>query len=378
MTTTLALSHLRLHLVPERPLQLPAHNKGNSLRGGFGAAFRRLVCIDMSWECAQCSLRYSCPYTTVFNPFIPPDAPQFSGNQNIPRPFIFKPPLSTQTQYAAGEAVVFDLVVAGKAIDYLPYFIISFRELGAGGFGLNRAHVRLTRVDAIDAHGDMTAVYEASTNVVRPAPPLLMDVGEKREERASRASARAVGSPSEKDVSAHPEAREGCVSRESTSPGETAAEIQITATDLTLDFLTPTTLKAGSGVGRDGTIVRQPAFHHIVKRLRDRVNALATFYGGGPLDLDFKALGDAADRIETVDDRTHWVERARFSRRRDVTHDLSGFVGRISFRGDVAPFLSLLRIGAYVHVGKNAVFGNGGVVLDGESRALTLPSPTLK
>lgn len=46
----LSLSHLRFHLVAEQPLRLPAHNKGNALRGGFGSAFRRLVCVDMRWE----------------------------------------------------------------------------------------------------------------------------------------------------------------------------------------------------------------------------------------------------------------------------------------------------------------------------------------
>ena len=113
VSRTFTLSHLRLHLVPEQPLHLPAHNKGNSLRGGFGGAFRKLVCVDLRWECAECSLRYTCPYTKVFNPFIPPDARQFSGNQNIPRPFVVKPPLSTQTTYAAGDPLVFDLVLIG-------------------------------------------------------------------------------------------------------------------------------------------------------------------------------------------------------------------------------------------------------------------------
>jgi hypothetical protein len=96
---------------------------------------------------------------------------------------------------------------------------------------------------------------------------------------------------------------------------------------LTFNFLTPTTLKSGSGIGRDGSIVRQPAFHHVFKRLRDRLNALSTFYGNGPIEMDFKAAGEAAEAIETVEDHTRWVERSRFSRRREVAHDLSGFVG---------------------------------------------------
>ena len=333
--TTLAVAHLRLHLLPEEPLHLPAYNKGNSLRGGFGGAFRKLVCVDLRWECAACSLRYTCPYTKVFNPFIPPDAPQFSGNQNIPRPFVVKPPLATQTAYGAGEPLVFDLVLIGQAVDYLPYFVVAFRELGASGFGLNRARVELARVDSIGTDGSATTVYSASTNLVRPAPPIVLDV----------APGGALTPPP--------------------SHGARGQEERSTTADLTLNFLTPTTLKTGSTVDRDGTIVRRPAFHHILKRLRDRANALATFHGTGPLALDFKGLGEAAEAVETVDDQTRWVERGRFSRRREVPHDLSGFAGRVSFRGEIAPFMALLRLGEYVHVGKNAVFGNGWFVIEG-------------
>jgi hypothetical protein len=334
--STLTLSHLRFHLVPGQPLHLPAFNKGNSLRGGFGGAFRKLVCVDMHWECADCSLRYTCPYTKVFNPFIPPDAPQFSGNQNIPRPFIFKPPLSEQTHYAAGEPLVFDLVLVGTAIDYLPYFVVAFRELGVTGFGVNRACVRLDRVESIDSDETPTTVYEASTNLVRPAPPLAFDVP------STEAFRPATSTPSGQVL----------FSQGAREPKQ-----------LTLEFLTPTTLKSGSTAGRAGETVRRPAFHHLIKRLRDRVNALSTFYGEGPLPMDFKAFGKAAERVETSADRTRWVERSRVARRRNVTHDLSGFVGALTVRGDLAPFLPLLQLGEYVHVGKNAVFGNGWFVI---------------
>ncbi|MFN8627993.1 MAG: CRISPR system precrRNA processing endoribonuclease RAMP protein Cas6 [Candidatus Binatia bacterium] len=339
----LSLSHLRFHLVAEQPLRLPAHNKGNALRGGFGSAFRRLVCVDMRWECVTCSLRCRCPYTMVFNPFIPPDAPQFSGNRNIPRPFVFKPPLSLQTAYIAGESLVFDLVVVGQALDYLPYFIVAFRELGASGFGLNRARFRLDRAESLDRGAAATPVYDAASNVVRPPTPMAMEVVGSRPTGASVEALTPSLSQGEREQERNP----------------TGDRLPATDYTLTLDFLTPTTLTIGSAVGRAGDLVRRPAFHHVVKRLRDRVNALATFYGDGPLDLDFKALGAAAEGVETVEDRTHWVERTRFSRHRGVQHDLSGFIGSLQVRGDLAPFLPLLRIGEYVHVGKNAVFGNG-------------------
>ncbi|MBI3786302.1 MAG: CRISPR system precrRNA processing endoribonuclease RAMP protein Cas6 [Deltaproteobacteria bacterium] len=326
---SLRISHLRLHLQPEQPLQLPANNKGNSLRGGFGSAFRKLVCVDLSWECAQCSLRFQCPYTQVFNPFLPPDATQLTGNPNIPRPFVVKPPLTAQTTYAPGESVVFDLVVAGRAVDYLPYFIVAFRELGANGFGLNRARVALARVDAVAADGSLTTVYEGTSNLVRPPTPFQIHL---------------IDTP------------DACRPSPILSPVEGPV---VPSDTLTLHFLTPTTLKSGSSPGHEGEAVRHPAFHHVLKRLRDRVNALSTFYGDGPLNIDFKALGTAAEEIRTVEDATRWVDRSRFTRRRGVTHDLSGFAGRLTVQGNLQPFLTLLRAGEYLHIGKNAVFGNG-------------------
>lgn len=309
---------LRFHLQPLAALVLPTFNKGNSLRGGFGQAFRRLVCVDMRLDCAACDLRFSCPYTAVFNPFLPPDAEQFTGNQNIPRPFVVKPPLSTQTTYAAGEELVFDMTVAGSAVDYLPYFIVALRELGASGFGLNRARARLARVEQIDADGSASPVFDHESNTVRPRPPRSLDLSA---------------------------AAESC---------ET----------LTLNFLTPTTLKAGSTADRAGQIIRRPQFHHVLKRLRDRISALSTFYGAGPLDIDFKTLGEAAEKVSTVGDQTRWTERSRYSRRRETPHDLSGFTGRLTVAGDLGPFLPLLRAGELLHVGKNAVFGNGWFTIE--------------
>jgi hypothetical protein len=97
----------------------------------------------------------------------------------------------------------------------------------------------------------------------------------------------------------------------------------------------------------------------LAKRLRDRINALSYFYCGAGLDIDFKGFGEAADKIVTTADSTRWVESARYSRRREVSHDLSGFVGEVTFEGELGTFLPYLKLGEYLHVGKNAVFGNG-------------------
>src|SRR5262245_34799331 len=104
-------AHYRFQLTAREPLELPAFNKGSTIRGGFGTAFRRLVCIDLRLDCAACDLRFTCPYTRVFNPFVPPEAERLSKNQNIPRPFVVKPPRETKTQYLPAETLTFDFIV---------------------------------------------------------------------------------------------------------------------------------------------------------------------------------------------------------------------------------------------------------------------------
>jgi hypothetical protein len=301
---------------------MPAYNKGNLIRGGFGSTFRRIVCHTNCREAETCELRNVCPYTAIFHPFVPEGSEKISKNRDIPRPFVIKPPLETKETYLPGERLSFDMVLVGKVKDYLPYFIVTFKELSQSGLGRNRAPLELVGVEHAGRDGTIAQVYRNSDNLVRPPAEAI----------------------SWKDL-----CNSNGANASTSSPQATAAKV----TRITLRFLTPTLLRA------DGIISRRPTFGPLAKRLRDRINALSYFYCGAGLDIDFKAFGDAAEEIRTVSDSTGWVESSRYSRRREVTHDLSGFVGEVSFEGDLAPFVPYLKLGEYVHVGKNAVFGNG-------------------
>jgi len=313
--TNFALHHFRFHLEPKAPVHMPAYNKGNVIRGGFGSTFRRIVCHANCREPETCELRNVCPYTAVFQPFVPEGSEKISKNRDIPRPFVIKPPLETKETYLPGEQLSFDLVLIGKIRDYLAYFIVTFKELSHGGLGRGRTPLDLVAVEGLGLNGDAAPVYSGESNLVQPP-------------RQSLSWEDIIHSNGHKDGSEN-------VRR------------------VTLRFLTPTMLKA------DGFLAQKPTFAAILKRLRDRINALSYFYCGNGLDIDFKAFGERAEEIKTVADSTRWVESSRFSRRRGVSHDLSGFVGEVSFEGDLAPFLPYLKLGEYVHVGKNAVFGNG-------------------
>lgn len=311
----LSLQLFRVHLEPKMPLHMPAYNKGNVIRGGFGSTFRRIVCHTNCREAETCELRNVCPYTALFQPFVPEGSEKISRNRDIPRPFVIKPPLEAKETYLPGERLSFDLVLVGKIKDYLPYFIVTFKELSQAGLGRNRAPMELVAVDHVGRDGAASTVYTKEDNLVRPPAEAI-------------------------------HWRDLCASHESNNG---AGKV----TRITLRFLTPTLLKA------DGVQVRRPVFGVIAKRLRDRINALSYFYCGMGLDIDFKAFGEQAEKVKTISDSTRWVESSRYSRRREVTHDLSGFVGEVSFEGELEMFLPYLKLGEYLHVGKNAVFGNG-------------------
>ena len=331
MLADFSLQHFRFELDPKAALHMPAYNKGNVIRGGLGSTFRRIVCHGNCREPETCELRNVCPYMAVFHPFVPEGSEKISKNRDILRPFVIKPSLETKETYLPSERLSFDLVLVGKIKDYLPYFIVTFKELSQTGLGRGRAPLELAAVKHVGLDGAEAPVFSSESNLVQP-PRKAISWAELCGHVGSNNGS--VNSPQDGSVNS-PEAGTSNVKR------------------VTLRFLTPTMLIAHAAP------VRNPSFGPIAKRLRDRINALAYFYCGKGLDIDFKAFGDDADKIVTVADSTRWVESSRYSRRREVTHDLSGFVGEVSFEGDLGPFIPYLKLGEYLHVGKNAVFGNG-------------------
>ena len=137
------------------------------LRGAFGTAFRRLCCIPQCRNAHECPLATACPYKQVFEPSPPPDSDRLSKSQDVPRPFIFRAPADTKTKFLPGEEFAFELALIGRAIDFLPYFVLSFRELAAQGLGLNRAKCELQQVKEL--LGSALPIYSSSDQVFHTA-----------------------------------------------------------------------------------------------------------------------------------------------------------------------------------------------------------------
>ncbi len=77
------------------------------------------------------------------------------------------------------------------------------------------------------------------------------------------------------------------------------------------------------------------------------------------LNLDFKDLIESAKRVETRDGQVQWRDWERYSARQDVKMKMGGFVGEAEYRGDVADFATILKLGVRLHVGKGTGFGLG-------------------
>lgn len=317
-------SRLTLRLLEDTTL--PPY-KGALLRGGFGYAFQRASCPQPCWGASErCAVQALCPYRWVFETPHPPHVAQLHDLHDVPRPFVIEPPLDHKRQYAAGDALEPGLVLIGRGIDYLPYFLYSFENLGRMGLGRTHARFRLERVEAL-----------------RPWQPTGLAIYQ------------------DGRVMARTENREP---RTGTLPIYDAAAITARAAalpaDLRLTLRTPMRVKAR------GDWLRAIDLPAIVQSMCWRLNALATFHGGGPWPVDHRALVEQARSIVVEQQQVQWVDWERTSTRGEQPRamKLGGIVGSAVLRGVPPDVRALLLAGSIVHVGKAAVFGHGKIAVD--------------
>ncbi|MGA2782869.1 MAG: CRISPR system precrRNA processing endoribonuclease RAMP protein Cas6 [Smithella sp.] len=303
------------------PILLPPY-KGSTLRGGFGTAFRRVVCVMKGKECAQCMLKGTCVYSYVFETPPPEDTKIMRKYKAAPHPFIIEPPAETKRDYQPGDTITFGLTLIGKAIHYLPYFIYTFDELGKTGLGKGRGKGRgsfelktvLNHGSGVDASDGGSAIYDSATRTLNRFDTHTLTIG-----------------PIIFD-----------------NPASTPSA-------MTLNFLTPTRISYNS------RITENIEFHMIVRNLLRRFSLLSYFHGNGEAgpEIDFKKVIEKAKTVKIASKRLHRYDWERYSGRQEQRIDMGGFVGKISFEGPVTPFVPLLKAGEVLHIGKSTVFGLG-------------------
>ena len=289
-------------------LYFPPYKSGNIVRGAFGNIFRKLVCIPTCQDAKICDVRSTCPYARVFEPQAAcGEGP--SGLADWPRPFVFRASHLDGSTVRQGEAFHFDVHIFDVRDPALAYFVLAFAQVAREGLGPGRARADIVAVDQLDLSGLTVArVFEGErVRMGELTAPIAMDLS---------------------DV-----------------PGRVE--------QVRVRFVTPTELKSGHQV------VERPEFGILFGRLRDRISTLRTLYGDGPLEIDFRALGQRAAEVRIQRCELQKAAVDRFSTRTGQRHFLGGFVGEVEYEGNLDEFMPYLRLSSWVGVGRQTVWGKG-------------------
>jgi hypothetical protein len=125
------------------------------------------------------------------------------------------------------------------------------------------------------------------------------------------------------------------------------------ARTLRVEFVTPTELKSGH------RLVTRPDFHVLFARARDRVGTLRALYGTGPLEIDFRAMGERAAAIRITRSELCQVKAERRSSRTGQVHGIGGFVGVAEYEGALSEFIPYLDAAQWTGIGRQCVWGKG-------------------
>ena len=226
-----------------------------------------------------------------------------SGLGDWPRPFLFRAAHLDGLTVKPGSEFYFDLHVFDLRERVLSSFQSVFARVAGEGLGPGRGRAELERVESLGLGEEAAMTGDAA--IVPSRIDLTPDVHPVRQAR--------------------------------------------------LQFRTPTELKAA------GSVTSRPEFGVLFSRLRDRLSTLRALYGAGPLDIDFRAMGERADTVLLRHCELRWERVERKSGRTGQVHPIGGFTGFAEYEGELAEFLPWLRAARWVGVGRQTVWGKGDV-----------------
>jgi len=276
----------------------------STLRGGFGTVFKKIVCINRNSTCEECILRNRCAYCYLFESLLPENTSILKKISNVPKPFILEEP-----EQPRAKEITFKLLLIGKAIDYLPYFIFTFDRLGKIGLGKKKNKYLL---ESVTSEGK-NQIYNGRTMILSKTLSVL---------RAKEFIEKAEGKSLRRVI---------------------------------LEFLTPTRIKSS------GHLTTSLPFPLLVTNLLRRLSLLAYFHCGGENTEaeSVRALIKEAQNVRVVKNNLKWYDLERYSTRQKTHLKMGGFKGMVQYEGNLKSFLPYLYLGEYLHVGKNTTFGLG-------------------
>lgn len=306
------VARLKFSIIAQEPLQLP-YFAGSMLRGAFGHALRRLVCMTRQPSCEGCGLRATCAYPRLFEPFQTPVAAAGlpEGSMQPPPPFVVQPPPLGASLVAEGDTWSFGLNIFGRALGDIALVVEAWRRALAHGLGEARARGTLQAVDLV--RRDRTvSLYDAASASLAPFSYESLQVMSFQN-----------------------------------------------AADVVMSLRTPLRLQSNAKRLNEADVSVRRLVGDALRRAR-----LVTAVAGDAQACKLVAAWPVSrwlTETETIPLHTHlrWVDWTRHSSRQRQHMTLGGWLGEM--RAERAPpaVQAALRLGAELGLGKETVFGMG-------------------
>ncbi len=303
---SLAIQRYQFNCQTRAELKLNNYS-GSLLRGALGHALRELACVTKMQHCPPCLLYRQCSYPTIFEP-PPPTKAVFHKLNHMPAPYVIEPPAMGQVKLTKGASFSFNMVLMGAAIKQLPLVIVAWEKALAKGLGKDYCKVQLQQI-----------IYEPQQSVEQ----LIYQRG--KSDIAIQESFQPL-------------------------PIEPAEQMYI-------QFVTPLRILQNKQLLNNGMLAKD-----FLMALARRYYLLQEFYAEDYQAPDFRTLARLAAQIQAQPEfkRYSW---SRYSTRQQQKIEIRGVIGLITLKGDLTPFLNMLNIGQWLHIGKNTTFGMGQYVI---------------
>jgi len=320
----LSFCRINAHFHVRSDITLPAFT-GSTFHGVLGRALADVRYSDRREACSRCLCRPECRYANLYSylfetpadhPFVSQAGALIRKNQKeYPKPVILDPPRGGA--YPQGDQLMLEMTLVGKAIDCLPFAVCGLRLFSQARFGPSSECLMLDSVvDCTDSEnpGEIL-IYSGKTDAFI-GPGSVCDLNRITEETYGNLDS-----------------------------VNTASRIHIR-------FLTPFRFMENNRLG--ATL----DFKVFMARILDRIELLSVHSPlTGPIDKN--AILDAAAQIKTEKSDLHWHDWERYSSRQNSRMKFGGYLGDIAFSGNLAPFLPYIKLGEFLHVGKQTTFGLG-------------------
>lgn len=310
----LPITHLYITIEAIDTLHLPPY-KGSTLRGGLGNALKQLLCVFENTQCKTCLLKEQCLYALAFEGIGVEDHPFLRKMPRAPQPFVIRPGLEAKQVYHSGETFEFELLLFGKIIDYLGFFIQGLAHFGNRGIGKGRGRFFIRKIVSRSPGPKKRLIFNplVSDTFQEPLTFNLDDILNTSE-----------------------------ISQDS---------------ECFLNFLTPLRIVEKGEYVIPATFSFQILWRSLLRRA---VNLSALYAEQNCAGLDYSSLGHLADNIQVKEyDQLYWYDWNRYSNRQNKKMKLGGLKGEVLIKGELEPCLSLMALGRYIHAGKNTSFGLG-------------------